>query len=205
MRFFQGSLSGGASVDPGKPGLKIVKAIDRDPCPVEAASPGVCSDVSNGELVANKVFSTGKALIENLQEAPRLGDETVDGELVVVTSGRGDPLEVHGLPHDWSDARHLEHEPLQRLRLEFRVRRQELLVLLGEVNQDCPALEDREIVIPTIDDRGDTTVRIELHVPLFLLFFLTEGNFPQVVVDAELLEHDEWFPAWGTSCQLAGP
>lgn len=80
----------------------------------------------------------------------------------------------------------IEEDPTQRLGLLDGIRKRKLVVLvdmLGEPKRDTGTLKQimRRTALVELDRRGDSTVRVHLEEPFFLLLIILEGDAFKVV------------------------
>ena len=167
----------------------------REVGPVDAlvlprAQPGKDGDVGDRVLVAGDVLARGQAPVEDAVEALRLVAVAVDRVRNLL--GRVD-AEVVRLAEHRADARHLEHQPLERAPAAAHVGRQESAGLGREVHQDRARLEQgdrRAVGAVGVDDRRDLVVRADRQELGPELVAGADIDRNRTVGEAAFLEHD---------------
>ena len=91
----------------------------------------------------------------------------------------------------------MEEEPLDQRVFLLVARHGQLLlgvVFVDEVEVDRVGLPDHEVAVVVVDERRDAPVGVVLGVLLILLLVLAEVEVDGAVVEAELLEDDDYLP-----------
>ncbi|CAM4851251.1 unnamed protein product [Rotaria magnacalcarata] len=168
---------------------QVARLVEAD----QVANPGEGGDVGDAVLVAHDPGTAQQAFFQHPEQAPGFGGIAVAGALVFVGLA-GEFIEEAQLAEHRANARHLEHQPLNRFITCRRIFGEQLAGFFRQVDQDRAGLEHtNRLGAAVVHQRGDLRVRVDCDKTAAELVAVADLDQPGVVFRAGMPEGQQLF------------